>query len=178
MPGTDELDPELTALANVAVPTVHELFAYLQLGGLHNYEHALRFLSDHLLTTGFGYDAPAALPRTGIYHPDVPDATLATLRARFDPDAPTIGILFYRAHLLSGNIAFVDALIREIERHGANALPVFTTSSKEESGNGQSSQHSDPHSTLSLPLRRRQLRRADHDDEFRDGLRLTPMAQR
>ena len=131
VPGTDELDPELTALSNAGVPTLHELFAYLQLGGPHNYEHALRFLSDHLLTTGFGYDAPAPAPRFGIYHPDLPDATLATLRARHDRTAPTIGILFYRAHLLSGNTAFVDALIREIEQQGANALPVFTAASKE-----------------------------------------------
>jgi cobaltochelatase CobN len=36
VPGTDELDPELTALSNAAVPTLHELFAYLQLGGPHN----------------------------------------------------------------------------------------------------------------------------------------------
>ncbi len=41
---------------------------------------------------------------------------------------------FYRAHLLAGNPAFVDALVREIERRGANALPVFAVSSKEEAG--------------------------------------------
>jgi len=133
VPGTDELDPELTALSNTAVPTLHELFAYLQLGGLHNYEHALRFLADHLLTTGFGYDAPAPAPRFGVYHPDVPDATLTSVRERHDPTVPTVGILFYRAHLLSGNTAFVDALIREIERQGANALAVFTAASKEAS---------------------------------------------
>ncbi len=133
--GTDELDPELTALSTADAPTVQELFAYLQLGGPHNYEHALRFLADHLLTTGHGYDAPAPLPRIGLYHPDLPTApTLAALQARHWPEAPTIGILFYRAHLLAGNIAFVDALIREIERRGANALPVFTASSKEETG--------------------------------------------
>jgi len=131
VPGTDELDPELTALSNASVPTIHELFAYLQLGGAHNYAHALRFLSDHLLTTGFGYDAPAPAPRFGVYHPDVSDATLAALRERYDPTAPTIGILFYRAHLLSSNTAFVDALIRAIEQQGANVLPVFTAASKE-----------------------------------------------
>ena len=32
--GTDELDPELTALSNAAAPTIQELFAYLQLGYL------------------------------------------------------------------------------------------------------------------------------------------------
>ncbi|MDP9375697.1 MAG: cobaltochelatase subunit CobN, partial [Chloroflexota bacterium] len=133
--GTDELDPELTALSTADAPTVQELFAYLQLGGPHNYEHALRFLSDHLLATGHGYDTPAPLPRVGLYHPDLPaDPPLETLLVRHRPAAPTIGILFYRAHLLAGNTAFVDALAREIERRGANALPVFSVSSKEEAG--------------------------------------------
>lgn len=133
--GTDELDPELTVLSNSGAPIVQELFAYFQLGGLHNYEHALRFLSDHLLTTGHGYDSPAPLPRVGLYHPDLPvDPPLAALLDRHRPHAPTVGILFYRAHLLAGNTGFMDALIREIEGRGANALPVFSVSSKEEAG--------------------------------------------
>jgi cobaltochelatase CobN len=136
--GTDELDPELTALSTADAPTVQELFAFLQLGGTHNYEHALRFLSDHLLTTGHGYDAPAPLPRVGFYHPDLPGTpTLAEVRARHWPEAPTIGLLFYRAHLLAGNTAFVDALVRAIERRGANVLPVFSVASKEEAGAGE-----------------------------------------
>ena len=63
VPGIDALDPELTALSTAGVPIAHEVFAYLQLGGAAQLEHALRFLSDHLLTTGFGYDPPAAQPR-------------------------------------------------------------------------------------------------------------------
>src|SRR5581483_5519400 len=56
LPGTDALDPELTAASNVGGPVVHEALAYLQLGGLKSLEHLLRFLSDHLLMTGVGYD--------------------------------------------------------------------------------------------------------------------------
>jgi len=133
--GTDELDPELTVFSTGGAPLVQELFAYFQLGGLHNYEQALRFLSDHLLTTGHGYEAPLPLPRVGLYHPDFPgETTIAALREDHLPDVPTIGILFYRAHLLSGNTAFIDALVREIEGRGMNALPVFSVSSKEEAG--------------------------------------------
>jgi len=40
-------------------------------------------------------------------------------------------VLFYRSHLLSGNTAFVDALIDEIESRGANELPVFAYSLKD-----------------------------------------------
>ena len=59
MPGTDALDPELTALSTVGVPVAHEAFAYLQFGGEANYEHLLRFLADHLLAGGFGFDPPS-----------------------------------------------------------------------------------------------------------------------
>jgi len=131
LPGTDALDPELTASSNVGVPVTHEALAYLQLGGLKNYEHLLRFLSDHLLATGFGYDPPEPQPRHGIYHPDVPEGTLEAWRRRADPTRPTIGILFYRAHLLSGNLDFVDALVRAGEARGANMLPVYAYSLKD-----------------------------------------------
>jgi cobaltochelatase CobN len=132
LPGTDALDPELTALSTVGVPVAHEAFAYLQFGGVVNYEHLLRFLTDHLLAGGFGFDAPTVQPRHGVYHPQLPPgASLADLSARHDQAQPTIGVLFYRSHLLSGNTAFIDALIAEIESRGANALPVFAYSLKE-----------------------------------------------
>src|SRR5262249_56319100 len=38
---------------------------------------------------------------------------------------PRVGILFYRAHWLSGNLAFVDALVRALDHHGCDSLPVF-----------------------------------------------------
>jgi cobaltochelatase CobN len=130
--GTGTPDPELTSASNVSPALVHEATAYLQLGGRDNVAHLLRFLSDHLLLTGFGYEPPQDKPRHGIYHPDLPaGASLAEWRERFDPSRPTIGVLFYRAHWMSGNLAFVDALVREIEARGGNALAVFTSSLKD-----------------------------------------------
>ena len=67
LPGTDALDPELTALSTAGVPVAHEAFAYFQFGGVTNYEQLLRFLADHLLAGGFGFDLPAPQPRHGIY---------------------------------------------------------------------------------------------------------------
>lgn len=131
LPGTDVLDPELTALSTAGVSVIHETFAYLQHGGLTNYEQMLRFLSDHLFATGFGFEAPELQPRHGIYHPDVPEGTLQAWRAHADPARPAAGILFYRSHLLSGNLDFIDALVREGEERGLNMLPVFAYSLKE-----------------------------------------------
>ncbi|MEK7214037.1 MAG: cobaltochelatase subunit CobN, partial [Chloroflexota bacterium] len=44
---------------------------------------------------------------------------------------PTLGVLFYRAHLLSGNTHFVDAIVRQGEARGLNILPVYAYSLKE-----------------------------------------------
>ena len=132
MPGTDDLDPELTASSNVGVPIAHELKAYLQYSGVDNYQQALYFLADHLLTTAYGYLPPIEQPRTGVYHPGAPDHTLAAwLRAR-QPDRPTVGVLFYRSYFLTGNTAFIDALIEHGEAAGLNVLPVFAYSLKDE----------------------------------------------
>ena len=95
MPGTDELDPELTAYSTAGVPVAHEAKAYFQLGGLENYRQCLYFLSDHLLATGIGYAPPAEQPRSGIYHPRVPDGTLEGFRKQADPAMPTVGVTFH-----------------------------------------------------------------------------------
>ena len=132
MPGTDDLDPELTAASNVGVPIAHELKAYFQYGGVDNVQQALYFLSDHLLTSGYGYLAPIEQPRTGVYHPSAPDHTLTEWRRAMRPERPTLGVLFYRSYFLTGNTAFIDAFIEQGEAAGLNVLPVFAYSLKDE----------------------------------------------
>ncbi len=132
--GTGGLDPAMAAPSTTAPQIVQKASAYLQAGGHVNFGHCLRFLSDQLLGTGLGYDPPAELPAHGIYAAGVSrPLTLDEWLGRRDAAAPTIGVIFYRAHWMSGNLSFVDALIHEIERCGANALPVFTTSLKQTS---------------------------------------------
>lgn len=128
LPGHHELDLELMAASTVDERLVREAFTYLSHGGARNLVQLLRCLSDRLLDTAYGYEPPTPLPWEGCYHPAAPDEVLEPeeLAARFhEPGRPTIGVLFYRAHWLSGNLAFVDALVRAIEHHGGNALPVF-----------------------------------------------------
>jgi len=132
IPGTEELDPELTAYSNTGVPIAHELKAYLQYSGIDNYQQALYFLSDHLLASGYGYAPPAEQPRTGVYHPHAPGYTLDEWRRGADPARPTFGVLFYRSYLLTGNTAFIDTLIATGEAAGANVLPIFAYSLKDE----------------------------------------------
>lgn len=125
-------DPELTAASTVSPAVVHQTTAYLSAGGRENAGQLLHFLADELLLTGFGYEPPCECPQHGIYHPDLGrDATLDDWLARHDPRRPTVGLLFYRAHWMSGNLDFVNAFVQAIESRGGNALPVFTSSLKD-----------------------------------------------
>jgi cobaltochelatase CobN len=128
------LIPEFAAGSTVPVAVLDRTAAYLQAGGTSNVANLARFLADELLITNFGSALPVELPRHGIYHPDLPrEARITEWLDRRDPLRPTIGVLFYRAHWLSGNLDFVNALVDALEDAGVNALPVFTDSLKESS---------------------------------------------
>ena len=107
-------DAELTAASTVAGGVAAEALAYLAAGGRDNLRELHRFLSDTVLLTGEGFAPPAPTPEFGVHG----------TRAH-DPDRATVGVVFYRAHELSGNTAFVETLCDAITARGANALPVF-----------------------------------------------------
>ncbi|MGI4862199.1 MAG: cobaltochelatase subunit CobN [Janthinobacterium lividum] len=57
--------------------------------------------------------------------------SVAPWRARWRPEAPTVAILFYRAHLQSGNTDVFETIAAALERGGLNPLPVAVTSLKD-----------------------------------------------
>ncbi|NJO82312.1 MAG: cobaltochelatase subunit CobN [Blastochloris sp.] len=138
IPAVEALDPDLMARSTVGVPLAHLVNAYFQCGGATNLANGLHCLSDHLLLTGWGYEPPVELPNHGNYIAEATEAPCSTGYTCCQPRAAevstgTIGILFYRAHVLSGNTAFVDAIIAEIERQGMRARAVYTQSLKDSS---------------------------------------------
>ena len=123
--GEAEPDAELTALSTAPAGVVAEAFEYLRHGGVANTANLLRFVADTLLVEGYGFEPPAVLPETGVYHSRLAGgASLDDLLALHERARPTVGVIFYRAHLLGGNTAFVDALVEALEEAGANALPI------------------------------------------------------
>jgi cobaltochelatase CobN len=128
--GTADLDPELACLSTVEASLLQEVMLYFNAGGHKNIAQMLRLLSDRLLLSGFGYEAPSFLPEFGYYFPE-------GRQIDFDPNQPAIGITFYRAHWLSGNTKFVDALVQAIEDYGMQAIPVFASSLKAIKDNGE-----------------------------------------
>ena len=175
IPGTDDLDPELTAYSTAGMPVAHEAKAYFQLGGLENVRQCLYFLSDHLLTTGIGYAPPAEQPRSGVYHPRVPDGTLEAWRAQADPSRPTIGVTFYRAYWLIGDTAFIDTLVESGDALGANVLPVFAYSLKDGDADAPAGRAPLLRPTTMARVDRRCRRQ---HDVVRDGLVVRRRAQR
>ncbi|MGW2639657.1 cobaltochelatase subunit CobN, partial [Streptomyces sp. NPDC001348] len=107
-------DAELMAESSVPAGVVAEALRYLVEGGPENLTELARFLSDTVLLTGEGFVEPRKMPEYGVHG-----------SRTFQEGRPTVGVLFYRAHELSGNTAFVDTLCDAIEAHGANALPVY-----------------------------------------------------
>ena len=127
--GTGEPDPELAAASTVSADVLHQVSAYFQAGGSLNIAQLLRYLSDHFLLTGFGFEPAIDLPEHGIYHPDLAQgASIIDWLELRDPKKASVGIVFYRAHWMSGNTRFIDALIGQLEKLGLNVLPVFTSS--------------------------------------------------
>ncbi len=126
--GTGEPRADFARAGSVPLDVVDGVTTYLMLGGDRNVAECVKFLSDRLLLTGHGSSPPLPLPEHGVYLRDVEAATLDDWRQRADASRPTAAVLFYRAHLLSGNLAFVDALAEALEAKGLNALPVFTSS--------------------------------------------------
>ncbi|MFE6976214.1 cobaltochelatase subunit CobN [Streptomyces sp. NPDC057682] len=117
--GEQAPDAQLMAASTVPVGIAAEAHAYLAHGGPANLEQLARFLSDTVLLTGHGFEPPAPAPSWGPLE-RTPRATA--------PDAPTVAVLYYRAHHMSGNTAFVEALCRAVEDAGARALPLYVAS--------------------------------------------------
>jgi cobaltochelatase CobN len=112
-------DADLMALCTVPAGVAAEALAYLREGGPDNLRELSRFLSDTLLFTGEGFAPPHPTPTHGL-HP-LPAAP-------HTPGAPVVAVVFYRAHELAGNTAFVDTLCAALAEKGAIPRPVFCAS--------------------------------------------------
>src|ERR1700722_6815027 len=60
-------DAELASQSTVPAGIAAQVHEYLAAGGPGNVEACLRFVSDAILLTGFGFDPPSQIPTTGIF---------------------------------------------------------------------------------------------------------------
>lgn len=106
-----------------------------------NYAELVRYLVNRVLERpGVTAKPPIIYPDQSYYHPDAPgffaDYTgyLAWYGARnaghkYDPSAYTVGISFHRNFYTERNLEHIDALVRSIERHGANVVALMAKGS-------------------------------------------------
>src|SRR5918997_5238502 len=90
-------DAELMALSTVPMGVATEAHGYLAQGGPDNLVQLHRFLSDTVLLTGEGFEPPSVAPEWGVME-----------RVARTSEGPRIAVLYYRAHHLAGNTAFVE----------------------------------------------------------------------
>ncbi|GAA0454633.1 cobaltochelatase CobN [Paractinoplanes deccanensis] len=114
--GEQAPDAELMKLSTVPAGVAAEAHTYLAQGGPANLAAVHDFLSDTVLLTGNGFAPAQAAPDWG----PLPYETTAT--------GPVVAVLYYRAHHMAGNTAFVEALCRAVEAKGGRPLPLFTSS--------------------------------------------------
>ncbi|WP_030911118.1 cobaltochelatase subunit CobN [Streptomyces sp. NRRL F-5126] len=120
--GEQAPDAQLMEASTVPIGIAAEAHAYLAHGGPANLDRLARFLSDTVLLTGHGFEPPAPAPSWGVLERETaPEASLGEA-------APLVAVLYYRAHHMSGNTAFVDALCTAIEAAGGRALPLYVAS--------------------------------------------------
>jgi cobaltochelatase CobN len=111
---------ELMEQSSVPIGLAAQAHSYLAEGGPANLAQLHAFLCDTVLLTGQGFDEPVVIPEWGYAE----RAAIGTA----DVDA-RIGVLYYRAHEVSGNSGFAHALADAIEAAGtAVGVPIFASS--------------------------------------------------
>jgi cobaltochelatase CobN len=115
--GEQAPDAQLMELSTVPGGVCAEAHAYLAQGGAANLAQLHDFLSDTVLLTGLGFEPPAKTPSWGLLERDAAPQ-----------DGPVVAVLYYRAHHVAGNTAFVHGLCDAIEAKGGRPLPVFCSS--------------------------------------------------
>jgi cobaltochelatase CobN len=119
LPGDNQPDPTLVSHSTVAIAEVNQCWRYFLEGGVENMVNALRWLAHHGISNQYEYQPPQPVPSAGIYPFLIPPAIQT---------APQVGIVFYRAHYLAGNLAPIDALCQALSDRELQPVPIFVSS--------------------------------------------------
>jgi magnesium chelatase subunit H len=126
-------------------------FQYWLGGTPENLENFLLMLADRYVlkeddtlnsTASVGeikYQDPVTFPDIGIWHPLAPqmfedikeylnwfNSRRDISAAQKDPNAPCIGLVLQRTHIITGDAAHYEAMVQEFEAMGAKIIPVFS----------------------------------------------------
>ncbi|WP_017662084.1 cobaltochelatase subunit CobN [Baaleninema simplex] len=118
LPGDDRPDPTLMSLSTVPLSVADRLWHYFVEGGAENLSYGLQYLARTCLDKPYNPPFPKPIPQWGDYPRKFPNSE----------NRPTVAILFYRAHFLSGNTRVIDALCDALESRNLAPRPLFVPS--------------------------------------------------
>jgi cobaltochelatase CobN len=119
IPGDEHPDPSLMSHSTVGLAIANQVWRYCIEAGVENYQNLLRFLAVKFLDYEADYQPPQSVPRIGLYPHPKQDLNSG------------VGILFYRAHYLSGNTAVINALCQALIERQLRPVPIFVSSLKD-----------------------------------------------
>ncbi len=130
LPGDDRDDGRLSAASTLPPDELAALLRFFREGGRDNLRGLLRELARY---AGYRFEAaaPKPVPRFAGYLPGAGTVDLDRLCASVDARKPVVPILFYRALLLAGDTAAVDALCAALSERGLSPAPLMVTSLKD-----------------------------------------------
>ncbi|AFZ29312.1 cobaltochelatase CobN subunit [Gloeocapsa sp. PCC 7428] len=121
IPGDDVLDPHLIEHSTVSFTAVNRIWRYFSEGGVENIVNGLQFICDACVKTSYHPPQPQVIPRVGFYQ-------RSGIGDQRSGGKPKVGILFYRAHYLSGNVSVIDAFCQALWERNLEAVPLFVSS--------------------------------------------------
>jgi cobaltochelatase CobN len=130
LPGEDRDDPRLAEASTLPPGELDTLLLFFREGGRENLRALLRRLG-RLAGAVLDFAEPVPLPRLAGYLPDEGAVDIDQLAASLVPGCPVVPIIFYRALLLAGDTAVIDALCEALSARGLAPAPLAITSLKE-----------------------------------------------
>ena len=130
LPGEDRDDKRLRASSTLPPDELDALLRFFREGGFENMRGLLRRLARHA-----GRDAAPCeavpVPRLAGYLPGEGAVALDRLVATLAPNRAVVPIIFYRAMLLAGDTAPIDAMCATLAARGLAPAPLVVTSLKD-----------------------------------------------
>jgi len=124
IPGDDVLDPNLIGHSTISLTAVNQIWRYFSEGGVENIVNGLQFVCNACLKTSYYPLQPQVIPRVGFYE-------ASGIKVQGSEGKPRIGILFYRAHYLAGNLKVIDAFCQALWERNLEPVPIFVSSLRE-----------------------------------------------
>jgi len=120
VPGDGRPDMRLAALSTVGGDDLARLESLLDAGGVENTHAALSALLAHASDGTAPMPEPRVIPGYGVHR----------VSERPDGQLGTAVVVFYRSHLLAGDVAPIDALVEELNRRGLATAALYVQSLK------------------------------------------------